>query len=233
MPPSIVELGLHSEPNLELLVQMRPHLIVVDTNQASLLPQLERIAPTFTVDIYDPSRGRLYSRAIAETLRLASRIDREREARAYLAGVEQTLERCTRSIHALGQVPPVLITDLYDDGRHLYVYGSNSMMQDVLDRLGVPNAWTRPTPSGFTLPGIENLAAFTTAQMFFIDRGPLNRVVLHNLGDSRLWNHLPVVANRRVAALPGFFTYGATACAAQFAIELSRALASATKLPHG
>lgn len=224
MPAGTVELGLHSEPNLELLQALKPDFLIIDTDQTGLTGRLESIAPTLTVDIYNPALGKPYARAALETLRIGTALGREREAHAHLAEQDAQIAQNAQVIAGLGSMPPVLIADLYDDGRHLYVYGPNSMMQDVLERLNVRNAWHGSTSSGFLLMGIEELASQPDAQMFYIDRGLRNRIAFHNLQRSVLWNHLPFVQAKRIAPLPGFFTYGATACAAQFAAELTAGL---------
>lgn len=233
MPPGVIELGLHDEPNLELLQQLAPDLIVMDSDQSHLDAQLKRIAPTVAIDIYDARRGKPYERAVAETRRVAALVGREQAAHAYLADVEAQLAACAKAVASL-DVPPVLIVDLYDDGRHLFVYGPNSMMHDVMDRLGVRNAWRGSTNEGFVLLGIEDLAPFSDAQMFYISHGVRDRIALHNLGRSVLWQHLPFVAAGRFRPLPGFFTYGSASCAVQFANALTAGLVqSDRRAGHG
>jgi ferric hydroxamate transport system substrate-binding protein len=235
MPASVLELGPHSEPNLELLEQLKPELIVMDTNQQALETRLNKIAPTLTVDIYNAQRGKPYERACAETLRIGARLGIEAAAHAYLRRVDDELAACARTLSTLSARPPVLIADLYDDGRHLYLYGPNSMMQDVMDRLGVRNAWQGSTDSGYLLLGIEGLATMGDAHLFYISHGQRDRIALNNLGRSGLWNNLPFVHAQRFLPLPGFFTYGATACATQFAAELTAGLVALDRkaAPHG
>ncbi|MFT4063672.1 ABC transporter substrate-binding protein [Paraburkholderia sp.] len=224
MPASVLELGSHSEPNLELLQQLKPELIVIDVNQLGLEARLSTIAPTIAVDIYNARLGKPYALAVATTLRIAQRLGRKQAAQAYLLSVEDELAARARTVSTLGAAPPVLIADLYDDGRHLYLYGPNSMMQDVMDRLGVRNAWQGSTGSGYLLLGIEGLAPMGDARMFYISHGARDKIALHNLSRSGLWQNLPFVHAQRFRPLPGFFAYGATACAVQFANELTAGL---------
>ncbi|RKP53643.1 ABC transporter substrate-binding protein [Pararobbsia silviterrae] len=236
MPEPTLDLGSHDEPNLELLEQLAPELIVIDTNQTHLASRLATLAPTFTVDIYDAQHGRPYARAVAETRRLATRVGCERDAQRYLDAVGDALAACARTVSMLGTLPPILVVDLYDDGRHLYLYGPNSLMQDVMDQLGVRNAWPGSTDSGYLLQGIEALAAYRDASMFYISHGASDRIALHNLSRSLLWQHLPFVRDRRVEPLPGFFAYGALSSAVQFAQALTAglvALGSQTERAHG
>lgn len=224
MPAGVIELGMHSEPNLELLQRIKPDLIVIDANQSGLDANLSSIAPTLTLDIYNARRGKPFARAVAETQRVGRVLGREAAARTHLAEVDAQLAACAATVSTLGAVPPLLIVDLYDDGRHLYLYGPNSMMQDVMDRLGVRNAWDGSTDSGYLLLGIEGLAAMGNAQMYYISHGMRDQIALHNLSRSLLWQSLPFVQAQRFLPLPGFFAYGSTSCAVQFAQELTRGL---------
>ncbi|MEQ5838797.1 ABC transporter substrate-binding protein [Paraburkholderia acidicola] len=221
MPADVLELGTHSEPNLELLQRIKPDLIVIDTNQLDLDTRLRSIAPTFTIDIYNAQKGKPFARAVAETQRVAALLGRQEAARSYLAEVDARLAACAATVSTLGTSPRVLIVDLYDDGRHLYLYGPNSMMQDTMDRLGVRNAWTGSTDSGYLLSGIEGLAEMGDAQMYYISHGVRDRIALHNLSRSALWQNLPFVRTQSFVPLPGFFTYGSTSCAVQFAEALT------------
>lgn len=51
------------------------------------------------------------------------------------------------------------------DGRRVLIHKRNSLYQDVLDRLGIENAWTRPSgPYGHatvTMDRLAGLASFT------------------------------------------------------------------------
>jgi len=98
------------------------------------------------------------------------------------------------------------------------------MMQDVMDRLGVRNAWRGSTETGYLLQGIEALATYSDAQMFYISHGARDQIALHNLQRSLVWQHLPFVEAQRFRPLPGFFAYGSTASAVQFAKALTAGL---------
>ncbi len=232
MPPGVIELGSHSEPNLELLAQLKPDLIVLDQDQSNVEAQLQRIAPTFTIDIYDAQRGKPLARAVEETARLAARLDRLAQARAYLDEVDRHLATRAATIATL-DVPPVLVVDLYDDGRRFFVYGPNSMIHDVMTRLKIANAWRGDTDAGWVLLTVEDLAPMADAQMFYISHGARDRIALSNLVRSPLWRSLPFIAQGRFHPLPGFFTYGAASCAIQCADGLTQGLVATTHSGSG
>ncbi|SPB18270.1 Fe3 -hydroxamate ABC transporter periplasmic component [Caballeronia novacaledonica] len=228
MPSNVIELGSHSEPNLELLAQLAPDLIVIDQDQSNLEAQLQRIAPTFVIDIYDSRRGKPFARAVEETGRLAARLDRVAQARAYLDDVDRQLDARAATVATL-DAPPVLVVDLYDDGRRFFVYGPNSMIHDVMTRLNIANAWRGDTDSGWVLLNVEDLASMGHAQMFYISHGARDRIALSNLSRSPLWRSLPFASQGRFHPLPGFFTYGAASCATQCADGLTQGLVAATR----
>lgn len=76
----------------------------------------------------------------------------------YIAAGEQRLAELRAEL-AKRSLPPVCVAVLNQDGRHAAVYGRNSMVQDVLDRPGVENAWQGPVgPVGLAMVSIERLA---------------------------------------------------------------------------
>lgn len=90
LPPSVIEIGVPVEPNLELLQQIKPDLFLTHFDVPRARPRLERIAPVFVMDIYRGD-GRTLENARSEMLRLAEAIGRETEARRYIAHVEAVL----------------------------------------------------------------------------------------------------------------------------------------------
>ena len=89
LPPQVVDLGLMTEPNLELLVQLAPDLILVGNGQEAAIGRLlERIAPTVALSIYNGSEPPL-QRARAVALELASLLGREEAGTALLASADR------------------------------------------------------------------------------------------------------------------------------------------------
>ena len=225
VPASCLELGLVAQPNLEALAQSKPDLIVADYNQQRVLDELRTIAPVFYLDIYRGAGGDIYARTRRETLRLAGAIGLGDRARATVSAVEADLDACRQTVRSLSRVPPVLIAQLFTDGRHLNVYGRDTLVQDVMDRIGVRNAWRGATPIGHvTTLGIADLADLPEVQLFYLSDNLYSPIALRNLGRSALWRRLPFVRQHQFAPLTRFYAFGGLQSARRFAGELSSAL---------
>lgn len=215
LPPGVVDLGKDQEVNLELLAALGPDLILATPYVSRLRPLLERIAPVVTVAIYAED-GRPLERARAGTRSLGRHLGRTAEAEAYLRDTERFFEACADRVAALN-APPLAFVN-FMDARHARVFGRKSLYQDVLDRIGLENAWTGPTNYwGFQTIGIEELATASTPEMRLIAFEPVPPDVRPTLAHSPLWNRLPFVEAGRVSTLPGVLMFGMVPSAVRFA----------------
>ena len=85
LPPDIPDLGTLLEPNLELLQQLGPDVIVSIPYLDGIKPLLERVAPVLTIGIYAED-GRPYERAVEDRGLLARLTGREEAGEALIAG---------------------------------------------------------------------------------------------------------------------------------------------------
>jgi iron complex transport system substrate-binding protein len=223
LPAEVVDLGLLTEPNLELLVQLAPDLILVGDGQEGPIGRLvERVAPTVAVSIHN-GEGRPLGRARAATLDLARRLGREEAGEAFLARADRAMAEVRRHLSAAQRRHPLLVF-LFQDDRHGWVADANGLVQDVMDELGLTNAWQAP-PSfwGFTPVGIDALASRPEAGLaystLFLD-DPASALA------SPLWQALPAVRAGRAAALPRFWYFGAVPTAMRLAGFLGSAVAA-------
>jgi ABC-type Fe3+-hydroxamate transport system substrate-binding protein len=227
VPAHVPDVGLRLAPSLELIQQLAPDLILINSSQESQRAMLERIAPVRAYAVYTDA-GAPYRHAQDITLQLARLCGRESAGHALIDGTEHALARSRERIAARAsdaRRPLYLIR--FFDGRHIGVYGARSLFQDVMDALDVANAWHGPTDYwGIGVAGIEKLAASPSADLLYFD--PLPGGVAHTLATNRLWHALPPVAAGRVAALPPFWGFGMLPSAARFADALSATLSRDT-----
>lgn len=224
LPPGTRDLGLLTEPNLELLQQLAPDLILVgDGQEASIGHRLRRIAPTLPMTLYDGG-GRPFSRAKAETLRLAERLGRPAAARALIGEAEAEIE-AQRQALADGERRPVVFY-LFLDERHGWVADGGGLVQEMLEALGLRNAWPGP-PSywGFTPVGIDALAG-VDGEALLLHGDYFMRDATAVLG-SPLWRGLAPVRHGRTAAVPRFWTFGGVPTAMRLAGKLVGAVIAA------
>ncbi|MBX3536673.1 MAG: ABC transporter substrate-binding protein [Chelatococcus sp.] len=193
LPEIAVDLGLPEEPNLERLLGLRPDLILISSWQELLRPRLETIAPVRAFSVFDNNRTPLVN-AVASMQSLGRVFGLEDAAAAF----EKTLE--ATFAHNLGRLKsvetrPVLLAVLLGDGLRITVYGKGSLLGDVLDRLGVENAWKGVMPVfGRATIGIEQLLGLSNCTLLYMDQGNRTRAALQRLRSRSFWRALPFVA---------------------------------------
>jgi len=213
LPAGIVDLGLQPEINFELLASLRPDLILTSPFVQQLEPVLQRIAPVARFSIFEQTaipleQPRMLTRTLGERFDLAD------EAESLLANAERMLDSYRSRIGAMAP-PPVLLVN-FIDARHVRVYGGSGLYQNVLDRIGVTNAWTGSTNYwGYSTVGIEKLATNTDLRLVAFE--PVPPDARPTLARSPLWSRLPFVRAGHVAVLPSVLMFGAIPSALRFA----------------
>ena len=212
LPPETLDVGLDLDPNLELLAALKPDLILTTDYVARSEESLRRIAPVERLTVYAEGRPPLLQSAEV-LMRLGQRLGAEAQATAYLEETEAVLEDLRERASRLA-VPPLLLVS-FMDSRHVRVYGSPGLYQNVLDRIGLRNAWTKTTNLwGFATVGIESLAELPQARLVTFD--PLPPDVPAMLAESPLWTSLPFVRRGAIRKLPPVLMFGALPSARRF-----------------
>jgi ferric hydroxamate transport system substrate-binding protein len=222
LPPQTADLGLQQEVNFELLAELRPDLILVSPFLANLKPQLERIAKTVSLSVYEDNGPPLAQRE-AVMREMAALLGRTDAADRYLAAASRSFDAASLR---LGKFPkrPLLMASFIDE-RHVRVYGGSSLYQNVVERVGLANAWTKPTGYfGYVTVGIEELAYAQDVQ--FITFDPFPPDVKPALRESALWSRLPFVQAGRVSIFPPTLMFGGMPAALRFSRLLTATLAS-------
>ncbi|RWB28427.1 MAG: ABC transporter substrate-binding protein [Mesorhizobium sp.] len=219
LPAGCIDLGSRGEPNLELLLELKPDLIIGAYGYGLDEAPFRRIAPLHTVPFYDGSQAP-YRQAEIETLELGLQLGREAEAQRLIQETTATIAHL-RTLFSGQTRQPLAVVSRFDD-RHVRVYGKGSLFQDVLDRLRLTNAWTAPTDSwGFSILGIEELVAIGKARVISLD--PIPPHVKIRIDQSSLWANLPCVKAGNVRTIPPIWPFGGLAAAARFATFVARA----------
>lgn len=231
LPDSVRDVGPYWEPNLELIQQLQPQLILSDPMTPTLERRLNGIAPTERVAIYPAADG-AWRATTGFMSDLARRLGVEQVAADYIVAGEQRLA-ALRARLANRTLPPVCVAVLNQDGRHAAVYGKNSMVQDVLDRLGVENAWQGPVgPVGLAMVSIERLAERPDARLVYVDI-PTTSARLQSLRQPNdLWANLPAVRQGHTLTLQRFYPYAGAASVLDLAERIAAYLDSATEVTH-
>lgn len=220
LPQTVLDLGSRGEPSMERIAALKPDLIVTASGYGQDESRLRRFAPVETLKLYEGSAAALTDTE-REFLRLADRLGRRSEAERTIADFSGMLA-AFRADLAAKNLPPVAILSLFDD-RHARVYGRNGLFQDIMDRLGVRNAWTGKTSAwGFANVGFENLV--TLGDCIVVALQPVPVHVDIRIRQSRLWAALPAVTRGQVVKIPAVWPFGGLAAAERFARFLHGAL---------
>lgn len=219
LPAEVVDIGLRTQPNRELLAELKPDRILISPLAAPLAPTLSRIAPVSTIALYDGQTD-LWQRLHEVTLTLARMVGKTAEGERLLAGLDRDLASMQARLPA--DLSPLLVVQFIDE-RHVRVFGRHSLFDAVMTRLGLRNGWQEQTNDwGFSVVSIEQFMTLPTARLVVVDPIPVG--VSERLQEPGLWQHLPLVRQAPVLHLPAVWSFGGVLAAHRFAGLLSDAL---------
>lgn len=219
LPESVIDIGLRTEPNLELLTQMKPSYLVWSAGYGPSEEKLARIAPGRGFAFSDGKKP--LTNARKSLTEMAQLLNMEAAARSHLDHFDSVIDSYKPRFAGRGDRPLLMVTLL--DARHMLVFGNNCLCQEVLDRYGIKNAWEgEMTFWGSTAVGIDRLAMFRDVDVLCFDHG--NEREMQTLMATPLWQAMPFVRQQRVKRVPAVWFYGATLSAMHFARVLDSAL---------
>ncbi len=219
LPASVIDVGLRTEPNLELLTQMKPSLLVWSAGYGPEEAKLAKIAPGRGFTFSDGKQPlALARRSLNE---MAHMLNLEAAAKKHLDQFDALIDGTKPHFARRGDRPLLMITLL--DPRHVLVFAENCLFQAVLDQLGVRNAWQGETTFwGSVTVGIDRLAAYKDVDVLCFDHG--NEQDMRKLMATPLWQAMPFVRAGRFQRVPAVWFYGATLSAMHFTRVLDNAL---------
>ncbi|MEY4474374.1 MAG: hypothetical protein RL248_141 [Pseudomonadota bacterium] len=212
LPASVIDVGQRTEPNLELLQQMAPSLILMSSDYGPSPEKFTPIAPCMSFAFNEQGSSPL---AVGKkSLRtLGQRLGLEAVANQHLADFDDFMASAQLRLHDYHQTPLLMFTLL--DTRHALIIGQNSLFQDVLNILGIENAWQGETHSwGSTVVGIERLATIKSGRAIYFDHG--NSEMLQRVVGTPLWQSMSFIRDNQLQTVPAVWFYGATLSAMRF-----------------
>lgn len=219
LPDEVIDVGLRTEPNLELLIQMKPSLITWSTGYGPSAETLARIAPGRGFNFSDGKHP--LTLAEKSLMEMAEMLDMTPAAQRHMAAFNQRVETLKSRYQARGTRPVLMMCNI--DERHVLVLGPNSLFQQVLDRWGIPNAWHGETNFwGSMVVGTERLAAIKDADVLCFEHG--DEALYRQIAATPLWQAMPFVRQNRFQRLPAVWFYGATLSAMHFCRIFDNAL---------
>jgi len=203
IPDSTLDIGLRNEPNLELLAQNPPDLLMTSALFSRDNARLERLMPVEMIDNFYTDQP-FFDATLAMTRKVAELTHRQPQAEALIADTERVLERAAQ---ALKDSSTPLYVVQFSDAQHVRVFGQGNMIGTLFSRTGLTNAWTGPTNAwGYASIPITRLAERPEARIVIIK--PYPRGVGEELKDNQIWQHLPSVRQGRVSFIDPVWPYG-------------------------
>ncbi|CNI73946.1 iron-hydroxamate transporter substrate-binding subunit [Yersinia frederiksenii] len=212
LPASVIDVGLRTEPNLELLQQMAPSLILMSEGFGPPAEKLAPIAPSMSFAFNQEGSSPLASGK--NSLRvLGQRLGLEAAAEQHIADFNHFMQAARQRF--LGDAQASLLMFSLLDTRHALVIGQGSLFQDVLNELNIKNAWQGETNLwGSTVVGIERLATIKPRRAICFVHG--NSEMLQQVSHTPLWQSMSFVRQNQLQILPAAWFYGATLSAMRF-----------------
>jgi iron complex transport system substrate-binding protein len=219
LPESVIDIGLRTEPNLELLTLMKPSFLFWSAGYGPSEATMARIAPGRGFTFSDGKKPLTMAKKSINDM--AHFLNRESQAKQHLDDFDALIDSLKPRFAQRGDRPLLMVTLL--DARHMLVFGKNCLFQAVLDSFGIRNAWDgEMTFWGSTTVGIDRLAAFRDVDVLCFDHG--NEREMQSLMATPLWQAMPFVRAQRFQRAPAVWFYGATLSAMHFARVLDNAL---------
>ncbi|MBW4622900.1 MAG: ABC transporter substrate-binding protein [Cyanosarcina radialis HA8281-LM2] len=185
-------IGSYDAPNLEKILQLKPDLILSNSNMKAIYQQLAQIAPTVELNTPFPPIGWKY-----ELQELARFLDKEEVSQQLIERYEQRIDRLKQ---ALGERDRNLKVSVAATGEGiLWAYGQKHYSGTILEDLGLQ----RPRSQTGDIFYVENLSEETLADidgdvLFFMLWGNRSQTTLEKLRRRPLWQWLNAVRRDRV-----------------------------------
>lgn len=216
----VVDLGLRGSPNLEGLSLVAPDLILSSGYYRYFEPQLSRVAPVFSRDLFVPGEPPL-PKVLALIGDLSAHIGMPHAGQTAAAHAAERFAQIARRVRPHAGRPFLLME--IGDSRHIRAYGDDSLPVGVLETIGLTSAWRGGTRFSFAPPvPMEELVAYPDAHFVITSQVPVQ--VAQGLGRSALWNALPAVRAGRVTILPEINGFSGALSALRFGGFLADAL---------
>lgn len=205
IPEGVADIGKREEPSIERLAELKPDVIILSNGQEGLIDKLEQIAPVLFFDAYSEEHDNAEA-ARGVYLELAKLFDKEALAQEKLAKMDAEFEDLKAKLHDhFGETLPKVTGIRFFNEAVALVYGSNSMSQAALEKLGIEPAMPVPDSQwGFVQRKITDLSKIRDGILLYIKPAP----GVEKLFNSPLWKAMPVARGGRVAAVESTWSYG-------------------------
>lgn len=217
LPDEVVDVGQPAEPNIEVIQTLAPELIVASWPVASDAP-IRSIAPVLSLAVAGSSED-WYGQVADATRQVGRELDLPADAERAIAAADEAIGAARSRLASRS----IYLVNLDQDGLNIRLYGRHSLMDSVMRRLGVDNAFSgHDNIWGWRLAGIDALLARPEVPIVHLPQyweGPgLSR---RKLTSSPMWRALPQVRMGRVFSLPPIDIFGGFQGSTRFASSMA------------
>lgn len=210
LPSTVMEIGLRSEPNIELLATLKPDLIFYSPEYGPLSATLPRHLQTCPVPIYQEGTSAYHAATVLAVRTMAAALGCRGVGGEHLDRMNDLLLVSRERLGELGLRSVCVLTFLSD--RYVRVYAQNSLFDGVLEALGIRNVAGPPGNQwGFSDIPVSTLASYDADLFVHIGEIPARAQ------SSPIWKVLPFVRTGRVTSVPTIWMFGGLPSAARFA----------------
>lgn len=218
----VIDVGSRREPNLELLTELKPDVILISAHMAAAYNQLNSIAPVLVFSIYSEKKQPLES-AKSVTLSLGKLFNKEKQAEQVIALTNQRLKDNGAKVRASATSNKPLLFARFINDKTLRIHSQGSLAQATVDIMGLKNDWQEPTNLwGFSTAGTEKLAEHQQTNVMIF--GPLKDEQREQLTQSPLWQLMEFTRTDSVYELPAIWTFGGLIAAQRFSDHIAQQL---------
>ncbi|MCV2401569.1 iron-siderophore ABC transporter substrate-binding protein [Marinomonas sp. C2222] len=223
VPDEVIDIGLRTQPNMELLSELKPDRILVSPMFHNLEPLLSRIAPVSNIGLY--KKGNVSWDSIKEaTYAIAREANADEAADTLTSSAEHLFNQLSKQVP--NNTPPLLMVQ-FMDSQHVRVFGNNSLYKTAANQIGLQSAWTENTNSwGFSLVGMDQLMNIK-GQILVVKPYPTGAE--KHLKENRFWQHLIQRSGHPLLEIDPVWSFGAIPSAMRFASLLTEKLNEGNK----
>lgn len=217
-----VDLGARREPNLELLMELKPDVILISKHMAPAYEQLQRIAPVLVFSVYSEKKQPLTA-AKSITKSLGKLFDKEQQAEQVIAQTDEVFAINAEKVRQSGKSDKSLLFARFINDKTLRIHSEGSLAQSTIAAMSLRNDWHEETNLwGFTTAGTEKLAEHQKANVMIF--GPLTNRERKKLTKSPLWQAMEFTRTDSVYELPAIWTFGGLIAAQRFSDHITEQL---------
>lgn len=218
----VTDVGSRREPNIELLSELKPDVILISNHMAAAYQQLNKIAPVLVFTIYNEHKQPLQS-AESITRALGVLFDKQQRAEQVISETQQILRANGDRVKARNSSAKSLLFARFINDKTLRIHSQGSLADATIKAMGLENDWQEQTNLwGFTTAGVEKLAEHQQSNVMIF--GPLKPEERQALQNSPLWQAMAFTRSDSVYELPAIWTFGGLVAAQRFSHNITEQL---------